>query len=472
MLSYQIPIGVLNINGQNLYGASRASKLQGKMDRSALKIENGDIGAVTSSKEVEEKKIGNLEKNFATSLLQQMTDANNKLDEKRKRSEEEKEALASEIVGVVAEVKEKFGSKEATRLMATVLSAVESDFTEERLVAALSTFFLGVKDSAMATLQRHEASEESLKEADRVLGELEEMIAFMNYGATDDGEGRKTNLSDAINGYFGRGEKPEEERRIFRSDFQFVSDAELAAAEEAQKAAQAKLDFIITKAELGEEAVAATAAYLAGTLASAEAAWIISELEDDADVFAAIGKIRERLSVEEGREGETAAGEAAGAGREVTEGDARKALFDDFLNTYLASQVNKLIEEKEGVRERFLSVASASLGTAVSSVTGLSLSGWPGLAGSFTAVSVSIGFEREISLTIGADSKIEASVSQSIKIGASVATGAFGGGSLVASGFYWESSRTEEKNYVEGRVTATNSRATTVGSFSLLTTVI
>jgi hypothetical protein len=192
MLDYSIPIGGLSIKSGSLYGAADGSKARFKIQNSVLRIDTPKSGETLADKLAGEKSGGSLAKNFEATLLSHLVTANSQLDEKKKHSEAENKALVQSVVEVVDEVKDKFGTEEGNRLMAKILLNTEAGVTENRVVAAVSDFFLSIRDSALSAYQKVNASEESTTNADSILKKLGEIVVFLNEGVVDDaGEGKE-----------------------------------------------------------------------------------------------------------------------------------------------------------------------------------------------------------------------------------------------------------------------------------------
>ncbi|MDR2353855.1 MAG: hypothetical protein LBF22_12025 [Deltaproteobacteria bacterium] len=481
MLNYQIPIGGLKINGQALYSPGKLSSSENKISKSVLKIPNGTLGAVTSPNSGNEKKVSTLEKNFANNLLKTLTIENNKLGSLKKHSDEENQLLVESISLTVKEVEEKFGKKEATRLMATIVTSLEGGVTEGRLVGGISQFFSTLSDAAYGTLKRQGAADEDITEAENTLAKLENMVFFLNEGSGTEEDSHQNALSVVLNDYFGRKDSPEEERRSFTSEFTFLSPNEIARAS-LQQEAREELEFYLTKEELGEEALSQTKAYLSETLGNAEAAKIIDAVQEGADIFSAVASVREYLSTSESEvvtsktdsEEKEVLGVSSNLGAlatEVVKSASQKALFDEFLNTYLINEVNRVIQEDEKVGSRFKKLVSQTSGQTVTSVVGLSLISWPGI-GVASGVSLSIGYEKSFSVSTNENNQIEAKVSQKISVTLSMGTAIVGPGvGLLASGYYLETAKESEFRYTKGGISHINRNSQTHGSY-LLSTIV
>jgi hypothetical protein len=533
MLDYGVTLGGLNIKTGSLYGSgsNKTKSLQFKLQNSSLIIGNKKVsgtGSALSDKET----AGTLARNFKASLLANLVISNNLSVSKDKHTDEENEALAESVTSLVTEVKEEFGDSEANRLMAKILLNTEGGVTENRVTAAIGEFFKSIKDEAMATLGSTGASEESYAKADATLGKLERMVSFLNYGdsekTTEDGE-ESNSLSKALNAYFGKERTSDADKKIFSSNFEFLTLKEIEALKgvsEEEKEEEDTVEFILTKAELGDSAINGAISYLSETLSSEEAANILINLEEDGDVLAAVEEARsylasldkeeeeeekkEESSIASGKASEAATSVAASATKsdeaeaakivtEVVKASGKKALFDEFLNSSFVKEINKAVQESESVGGRLKSLVSSKIGYEVG-VSSLSVVGWPGTGGVISAsgVSVSIGYEREFTISVSEDNKIEASSKETIKISASFVSGVFLGsqsgfglrfgsgiglGTGLGLGFGtsfgttfgttfaangYELSRTLEQRYAEGRISVNKSSSVTASRAGLI----
>ncbi|MDR2461308.1 MAG: hypothetical protein LBE38_11130, partial [Deltaproteobacteria bacterium] len=439
MLDYSIPIGGLNIKSGSLYGATE-KKASFKLKNSVLKIDTPKTGVLADALN-KDKSAGSLAKNFETTLLSHLVKANNKVGEK-KHTDEENEALVGSVVSLVKEVSDEFGDSEANRLMAKILVNTEGGVTENRVVAALGEFFKNIKSTNLGIIANPLSATETGQNANEVLEKLDKIVTFLNDGPNIDEEDGASVLSVAnlLNSYFAPDRVNEEDKKKFTIDFDYLSEKEQKEDQEAKVQLQEQLEFVLTKAELGAENVALTVQYLSENLDSEEAAALVGDLDEEADIFAAVEKVRsylEKLDSEDKAKAQSqetasaATSTLASQGSlnklvsEVVTGAGKKALFDGFLNSFLVNQIDRIVKEDEKVGSRVSAQLSSKVGYEVG-IGNFTLVGWPGTGVvSGAGVSVSIGFQSEVSLSVTEDNKIESSISQTVKISASFVSGTF-----------------------------------------------
>jgi hypothetical protein len=484
MISSPIQIGGLYVKGKSLYTQANVG-VKGTLSHTTLKIGNGSISTKVTSVATEEAKTNYLSLSFADSLIKNLTIANNLLEEEKKRAEEDKKKLANSLVETAEEVRKVFGYAEANRFMATVITATETGFSEDRLAGAVTDFLNSVKGKAFGTMTKSGVTDAESATADQTLGKLSSFLVFLNNGSA---EGKNsTSLASAMNIFFGREYSEEDDKKFFSADLKWTSAREQKTDEEAKNKAAALAAFIITREELGAEVIDAAVNYLSTTVASQQAAKILDDLKQDDDVFDAVDQVRSVLSEEDESAGilaETDAGAAAvavsggKAGQvlnEAVKSASKSALFNQFLDNYFLEQINKTIQNNQTTGGRLTTVASQKIGVEYSFGT-IGLTAWPGLVGvSTSGVSVSIGFEREFSISVGKDNKIETKFSQSLKIEASFTTSSvvtIGSTGAFAAASYLTLAQSLEKSYISGKVGSNNQTPVGLRSSYLLSTLI
>jgi hypothetical protein len=476
MINYSIPIGGLNIKGRSLY-ASPAIGLKNTISHSTLKIGNGSIGTKITSVVTEEKKTSQLSLSFADSLMKNLTVANKLLEDEKKRSEEEKEALVKSVAETAEQVKKTFGYAEANRFMALVLTSTETGFSEDRLASAVTEFLNSVKSKALSAMSSPAANKKESGNADKLLKDLDGFVDFLNEGAV--GAEDSLSLASAMNVYYGRGKAELEDKKFFTDDLRFITRRELAD-EEAKNKAAALAAFVITKEEVGAEVIDAAVNYLSTTVASEQAAKILEDLKEDDDIFDAVDEVRSILLREDENVAASAAPAEEKSGADVVlgaavKGAAKSSLFNQFLESYFLQEVNKTIQKNDEVGARFTKVASQKLGVEYSFGT-VGISSWPGLIGAQgVGVSFSIGFEREFSISVDKDNKIETKFTQSVKFEASFKTSSLvtvGTSGVFAAAHYLTLAKNLESRYTSARVASNNPTPANLRSSYLLSTVI
>jgi hypothetical protein len=405
---------------------------------------------------------------FADAILKTLNEAEKKLEAEKRRSAEDKAELAKSLAETADEIRNIFGYAEANQFMATVLTATEQGVSENRLASAVNQFLSAVRNTALTSMAKRGLTDEEAVKANSALKKLDKLIDYLNKGNEE--SSKPKSLAEAINKYFGGADLPEEEKKLFTADFRFVSEKELKkeAEEEAKNKAAQLAAFVITKAEVGPEAIEAAVNYLSDEVSSQKAASILADLKDDGDIFEAVDEVRSVLAEEdsEASKGADAATGALASGssaakllNEAVRSAGKSALFNQFLDNYFLTQVNKTIQNNTETANRLKTSLSFKTGIEYS-FGAIGINSWPGLAVVHsTGVSVSIGFEREFSVSVDKDNKIEAKFTQSVKIEASFKSSAstlLGGSSLLAAATYLTLAQALEARYTSGKI-ASNS---------------